>query len=175
MVKKFIQDLFPAYQRIRHHETLRLFGAILHDPFLWHLNRRSAAGAFGVGLFTAFLPLPGQMLVAAALAIMLRVNLPISVMLVWITNPLTFAPIYYAAYTLGRWVLGVPGRGFSMELSLAWFTGELLEIWKPLVTGSLILSTVAGLGGYVAVRLLWRLHILRRLQERRRRIALRRR
>lgn len=170
MPKKLIQSLFPNYHTVRDFEILRLFGAVLNDPNLWHLNRRSVAGAFAVGLFVAFLPIPAQMLLAAAVAIMVRVNLPIAVLLVWITNPLTMAPIFLTAYTMGRCLMGEPARGFSFELSLSWFTGELLIIWQPLLLGSLLMSTVAALAGYIGIRLLWRLHILRRLADRRRRL-----
>ena len=40
-----------------------------------------------VGLFVALMPIPLQMAVAAAIAILVRSNLPISVSLVWLTNP----------------------------------------------------------------------------------------
>ncbi|AHK78883.1 hypothetical protein M911_06605 [Ectothiorhodospira haloalkaliphila] len=170
MPRKLIKSLFPSYHTVRDFEILKLFGAVLNDPNLWHLNRRSVAGAFAVGLFVAFWPIPMQMLVAAAVAVMVRVNLPIAVLLVWITNPLTMAPIFLTAYTIGRYLMGEPPRGFSFEFSLSWFSGELLMIWQPLLLGSLLMSTVAGLAGYVSIRLLWRLHILRRLADKRRRL-----
>ena len=121
------------------------------------------AGAFAVGLFVAFLPIPFQMVVSAAIAILVRVNLPISVLLVWITNPLTMGPIFYASYRVGLRVLDMPKVGFRFDLSLSWFTQDMLPIWKPLLTGSLILGTLAALIGYITIRLLWRLHILRRI------------
>jgi uncharacterized protein len=163
MAKKLIKRLFPSYHRVRDHESLRFFGTLLHDPNLWHLNRRSVAGAFAVGLFVAFQPIPFQMLVSAAIAILVRVNLPISVLLVWITNPLTMGPIYYACYRLGLWILDMPKIRFRFEWTMEWFTQDMMLIWKPLVTGSLILGVAAGLVGYAAIRVLWRLHILRRI------------
>lgn len=169
MSRKFIQRLFPAYHRIREHKSLQLLGAVLHDPNLWHLNRRSVAGAFGIGLFVAFLPIPAQMLLAAYIAVVTRVNLPISVLLVWISNPLTMGPIYLGGYTIGRYLLGEPRRGYSFEPSLAWFSTELLPIWKPLFLGCFILGVIAGLSGYMLIRLLWRVHILHQLDSRRRR------
>lgn len=167
MPKEIIKRLFPSYHRVRDHESLRFFGTLLHDPNLWHLNRRSVAGAFAVGLFVAFLPIPFQMVAAAAVAILVRVNLPISVLLVWITNPLTMGPIYYSAYQLGRRILDLPKVRFRFEWSIAWFTEEMLIIWKPLLLGSLIFSVAAAVTGYIAIRLLWRLHVLRRLNWRR--------
>ena len=56
---------------------LSIFGSILHDANLWHLNRRSASGAFGIGLFFAFWPFPFQMILVVMMAIPLRVNIPL--------------------------------------------------------------------------------------------------
>lgn len=170
MAKNLIKKLFPAYQRVRHHPSLRFFGTLLQDPNLWHMNRRSVANAFAVGLFCAFLPVPMQMVVAATLAIILRVNLPISVLLVWVSNPLTMPFIFFIAYQIGRRVLDEPARGFALTLDAQWFSEELLFIWKPLLVGSLIMSAVAAILGYLFIRIIWRLHIIRRLKEKRRRL-----
>ncbi|MBA1330154.1 ATP-binding protein, partial [Candidatus Endoriftia persephone str. Guaymas] len=94
MPKHLIKRLTPDHEMIRNHRHLQCFGKLLHDANLWHLNRRSAAGAFAVGLFMAFIPVPFQMILAAGAAILFRVNLPLSVALVWVTNPITIPPIF---------------------------------------------------------------------------------
>ncbi len=66
MAKKTIQRFLPDPNKIRHHKSLKIFGKLLQDANLWHLNRRSARGAFAVGLFFAFIPVPFQMVLAAA-------------------------------------------------------------------------------------------------------------
>jgi uncharacterized protein len=167
MTKNRIKKWFPAYESVRGHRGLEVLGPRLRAPDLWHMNRRSVAGAFAVGLFVAFLPIPMQMLAAAAIAILVRVNLPVSVLLVWVSNPLTIPPIAYTAYTIGRWILDEPRRSFRVELSMDWFTGELLTIWKPLVTGSLVLAVVASVIGYVTIRMVWRLSVVERVKVRR--------
>lgn len=86
MPRKFIKRFMPDHDVIKRQKALRVFGNVLYNPNLWCLNRRSAAGAFAVGLFMAFVPLPSQMIMAAGLAIVLGVNLPLSIALVWITN-----------------------------------------------------------------------------------------
>ncbi len=154
----------PDHHRLREHRHLQLFGTLLHDPNLWHLNRRSAAGAVAIGLFVAWIPVPGQMILAAGLAILFRVNLPLAVVLVWVTNPVTFAPMFYTAYRLGGWILGMPMAGaphpeFSPE--------ALVQVWEPLMTGCLVLGTISALLGYLVVRLLWRWRIVRALRARR--------
>lgn len=167
-MKKHFHKLFPAYHRMREHESLKFFGALIHDPNLWHMNRRSVAGAFAVGLFCAFLPpLVPQMIVAAAIAIFARVNLPISVMLVWITNPLTWGPIYFFAYKLGVKILGLTSQVPSFHATLEWFMEEVMFIWKPLLVGGLVMGVVSAIAGYFAIRLLWRLHLIRRYRLRR--------
>ncbi len=167
MPKKLIQRLVPGMNSIREHKSLHLFGDLLHDPNLWHLNRRSVAGAFAVGLFTAFIPVPGQMLIAAALAIFFRVNLPLSVMLVLITNPITIPPLYYLAYKVGNAILGnVPGT-FNFELSFDWLVNGLIPVWKPFLLGCFVLGALAALIGYSAIRLYWRMYVLRNRERRR--------
>ncbi len=75
-------------------------------PSLWKFNNDSIAKGVGIGLFIAFLPLPLQMVWASILAILLRANLPIAIVLTWINNPLTFIPINIFIYKIGVWVLG---------------------------------------------------------------------
>ena len=69
MAKEFIQKLLhkfiPDHDVIKQHKNLQFLGDKLHDPNLWHLNRRSASMAFVVGLFCAWIPTPGQMAIAA--------------------------------------------------------------------------------------------------------------
>ncbi|MGM0594175.1 MAG: DUF2062 domain-containing protein [Pseudomonadota bacterium] len=175
MPKKFIKHYMPDHHRIRSHRSLRFLGTLLHDPNLFHLNRRSASGAFAVGLFFAFVPLPLQMLLAAVAAILFRVNLPVSVALVWITNPLTIPPIFYFAYLVGTWLLGSPVHveQSAFELTYEGIKGELSIIWQPLLVGSLLLSVTSALAGYLTIRLLWRLHLVRHYRERKLRRQLR--
>ncbi len=72
----------PSAARMREFRSLHLLGDWIYETNLWHINRYSASMAFFVGLFSAFMPIPGQMVLAALLAMLLRCNLPISVCLV---------------------------------------------------------------------------------------------
>ena len=82
-MKKWLKRIMPAPRTLRENRWLSVFGKLLHDPNLWYLNRRSAAGAFAVGFFMMYMPPIGQMGLAAAAAIVVRVNLPLAVALVW--------------------------------------------------------------------------------------------
>lgn len=145
----------------------KVFGKLLHENNLWHLNRRSVTVAVAIGLFFAFIPIPLQMVVAAVFAIWLKANLPIAVSLVWITNPITFAPVFIFAYQLGHWLLDLPPNDLHFELSLSWLMKEIDRIWKPLLLGSSILAVTASSVGYMTTNILWRMHVIKRWKERR--------
>jgi uncharacterized protein (DUF2062 family) len=169
MPRKFFRRFLPDHREVREHRLLKVFGSLLHDPNLWHLNRRSVAGGVAVGFFCAFVPVPSQMLLAAAVAIVARVNLPLAMTATFITNPVTMAPMFFLAYKLGAALLGLPHRPFHFEMSLHWLGSELAAIWAPFLLGCLVLGTLSGAAGYLTVRGLWRLHVVRYWHARRRR------
>jgi len=160
MPKKLIQRFMPKHETIRKQKALRMFGNVLQDPNLFHMNRRSVAGAFAVGLFCCWVPVPFQMALAAALAIGLRVNLTLSVALVWISNPFTMPPLFYFAYLVGTWVLGTPSTEFEFELTLDWLGNGLLAIWQPFLLGCFIMAVSSSVLSYSIIRLLWRWQIV---------------
>ncbi len=153
MPRKFFKRFMPSHTDVK--KRLQIFGDVLHEPNLWHINRRSMAGAFAVGLFFAWMPVPIQMLLAAAASILFRTNLPLSVALVWITNPVTIPPLFYFAYLVGTWVIGEPPQEFDFQLSFEWLTHELATSWKPLLTGCFILGASSSIIGYVTISQLW--------------------
>lgn len=161
MPKKFIKRFMPDHHVVREHKYLRVFGSLLHDPNLLHLNRRSVSGAFFFGLLMAFVPVPFQMVLAAGAAIIARVNLPISVGLVWLTNPVTMPPVFYFCYKVGAWVLGSTPHPFKFELSWHWLGSELGAIWQPFLLGCAIVGIICAALGALTIRLLWRAHIVR--------------
>ena len=140
---------------------MRMFGSAALKEDLWHFNRRSVARAFACGLFCAFLPIPGQMVAAAALAILFAANLPLAAILVWITNPFTIPPIFLSCYLLGSWVLDIPPQHFAFEWSWAWFSDELYTVGLPLLTGSLICGLFSAAVGYWGILLYWRWYVVR--------------
>lgn len=167
MPKDLLRRHLPNADEIRANPALRPLGLLLHRPEIWHLNRRTLSGAAFIGLFCAFLPIPAQMLPAAVLVVLFRCNLPVAVVLVWISNPLTIAPIFYFTYRLGAWLLDMRVEAASIDLSLSWLWANLARIGYPLLFGSLVCGWVAGVSGFVIARLLWRLHSIRRWRARR--------
>ncbi|SFR37922.1 hypothetical protein SAMN04488070_0241 [Pseudidiomarina maritima] len=156
MPRKFIQRIMPKHETVRNSKSLKVFGKLLHDANLWHLNRRSAAGGFAVGLFFAFIPVPFQMVLAAAAAIPFRVNLPLSVALVWVSNPITMPVLFYFCYLLGNWIIGEPAQAFTFELSWHWLAQSIATIGPAFLLGCLIMAVVSSVVGYFTISLLWR-------------------
>lgn len=162
MTPKNLKRRLPTRQQLTNHQLLRPFASRLLDPQLWHFNRRSTSNAMCIGLVIAWLPFPGQTLIAAIAAIVLRSNLPVAVSLTWISNPLTFAPMYFFAYKLGAWLLNAEPAFTQFVFSFAWLFDRLAQIWQPLLLGTLICAWVTGVTGLVIVRSIWRLWIIRR-------------
>jgi uncharacterized protein (DUF2062 family) len=175
MPKHLIRRFLPAPERIIHHPALRFMGKRLADPGLWHLHRRSAAGAMFWGLWTAMMPMPLQMLLAATLAILFRVNLPLTIVLTWVSNPLTAIPLVWVAYWLGSLFLGIPMvsgeelRQVLNDLAIVighWFGGretaatQLGKYVEPFLLGAMTLGFLSGVLGYVLMRLYWRWHVV---------------
>ena len=146
---------------------MRLFGRVLQKSNLWHLNRHSVATAVAVGLFAAFVPVPVQMILAAAGAIALGCNLPVSVVIVWVSNPLTMPPLLFAAYKFGAWMIGESPKKIRFEMSLDWVMTKLVDIWQPLLLGCFTLGLASALIGYVTVQIIWRIHVIHSWQGRR--------
>ncbi|PKM11199.1 MAG: DUF2062 domain-containing protein [Gammaproteobacteria bacterium HGW-Gammaproteobacteria-3] len=162
MPKKLIKKLMPDSETIRKHKSLQFLGERLHEPNLWHLNRRSVALAFAVGLLIAWVPTPGQMAIAAIIAFYVRANLPISVALVWITNPLTMAPMFYFAYRVGLGILQRPLPGADFKFSMDSVMNGLGDIWQPFLLGCLVLGIVSAVIGYFGISWFWRYHVSKR-------------
>jgi len=169
MPKKTLKRFMPDHHTIKNNKYLQIFGDLLHNANLWHLNRRSVAKAFAVGLFFAFVPVPFQMVLAAGVAIIVHANLPLSIALVWITNPLTIPAIFYFCYVVGAWVLGVKEQAFTFEVSWQWLIESLSTIGPAFLLGCGILATLFSILGYVSIQILWRYSVNKEWKKRKNR------
>ena len=156
----------PNPDTFKEHKSLQFLGDRLHEPNLWHLNRRSVSRAFAIGLFAAWIPLPSQMAIAAVAAFYFRANLPISVVLVWLSNPLTMPPLFYFAYQVGLWGLSMPASETEFEFSLDGAMNGLGDIWQPFLLGCLIMGIICSAVGYAGISLFWRMHVLKQWEKR---------
>jgi len=159
----------PTTHSIKNNKYLKIFGSLLHNPHLWHMNRHSVAKAFAVGLFFAFIPVPFQMVLAAGTAILVHSNLPISIALVWLTNPFTIPAIFYSCYVVGTWVIGAPEQEFNFEPSWQWIVDSVSTIGPAFLLGCGVLAVVFSIIGYFGIQGLWRYSVTKAWQKRQQR------
>lgn len=161
MPRKLLKRFMPDHKKMRNHPFLQRFGKRLTDSCLWHLNRRTVALGFALGLFAAFIPSLGQIFIALGFAVLFRANIPAAFVGVWLSNPFTFAPMFFTAYQVGAWLLQVPVSTVTFEISWTWLNTEFLRIWQPFLLGCFICGLAAATTGFLLVRIGWRIMVKR--------------
>lgn len=172
-----LRRLLPTPEALRGNRWLRWIGPALHHPRLWHMSRRGIALGVALGIFFGLLIPIAQIPLAAAAAVLLRANLPTAVASTLVTNPVTFGPVYYAAWRVGNTILDGPAGEPpapqavepAAEQGLSWFERvwrHITGVGKPLLLGLALFASVGGLLSYLLVSGIWHLKV--RLQRRRR-------
>jgi len=158
---------------VRNNRWFAPFANTLLHPRLWHLNRRSAAGAVAAGLFCGLIPGPFQMLGAAICAVIFRVNLPLALFCTLYTNPFTIVPLYLVAFEIGQTVLGgsatfaaPPAMNGDLLGWIPALTHWIIGLGKPLALGLVLLASLLAALGYLIMRIGWRYWLLRAIQRR---------
>jgi len=124
-----------------------------------------------IGVFVAFTPTMGaQTILAIGLAAILRANKAAGVPMVWITNPVTFVPIYGSCWWLGSLLTGgtaasrndalqrlqMGGHGFFERFFTYDFWAGMLRIMFDLGTelwvGCLIVGVLSAVPAYFLTR-----------------------
>lgn len=186
MPKKFLKRFMPANDKFMQSRSMQFINNRVLNASVWHLTRRSASRAALIGLFFAFVPLPMQMVLAAIGCIYARANLPLAIAFVWLTNPLTTAPVFYATYKLGAMIMGLPAQEFDLQFELGSFSeavNRILQLdfdfflsffkkflsisWQPILLGSILSGIAFGAIGYTLIDLLWRWKTVQRWRKRR--------
>ncbi|MEA5446602.1 DUF2062 domain-containing protein [Gammaproteobacteria bacterium AB-CW1] len=166
MPRRFFKHYLPRRETLARSRLLRPFAALLSDPGLWALSRRSTAKGFGVGVFAAWLPIPFQTLVVLGLTAWMRVNLPVAVLASFISNPLTMGPMMLAGYLLGSLMLRMPPRE-NLEFGLEMIWQEIERIGAPLLLGCLTLGLLTALLSATIINVAWRVSLMRFYRSRR--------
>lgn len=181
MPKALIRRYLPSPDKIRAQKSLGFLRHRLGDPSVWHLNRRSASLAMFWGLFFAFMPMPFQMVPATLTALALRINLPMVLVLTWLTNPITILPCMYIAYAMGSLILGVPMLSWSdmdglfsamVSLESSSSSSSANAPLKPFLVGTVVMGVGLGSLGYLGMQVYWRWHVAKQWQARSTRRAL---
>ncbi len=180
-MRDWIKHRIPTEDTLKAHPGLRWMGPLLRRPWLWQLNRRRVALGAGIGVFFGFMFPVLQIAGAAVFAVLLRANLPVAAVSTLVTNPLTYAPVFLAAYETGGAILGEPVKpAVAAELADAaiehpvdapGWTARAQAIGKPLLLGLAVFAVIGGLAAWVLVHLGWTFGVYLKRRRRRRRPA----
>ena len=109
------KTFFRIYRSLKHPRRLKgnpvmqWFARHFLDKAVWRPCQATFAGGAAIGVFVSMQLIPGQIPLGIVLAAIFRVNIPTAVLLSWISNPLTFAPLALAERALGDWMLAFFG------------------------------------------------------------------
>ena len=132
----------------------RRLGDGLLSPALWSPRRSKIAAGFAIGAFFSMMPMPFQMVPSALLAYFTKVNIPASIVGVWISNPVTTPIILYGQYLLGSYLLGV--HRFS-EIKPETWVDYLKFAPGAIMLGALIFGAVTSIIAYPLASYVWRI------------------
>ena len=159
MYHKYLKKYLIKPNQIKDKWYLKPLKKILSTKELWILRGRTIKSGFALGLFIAFIPFPSHTIMAILGAARLKVNLPATILGTLVSNPLTIAPMFYAAYQLGAYILMLDEHDFNFSLSFSWLKDSLSNTWEPLLLGSFFLGLFSAIIGYFFIDILWRISI----------------
>src|SRR5258708_20694912 len=109
-MKRWLQSVTPDRNTLEHHWCLKHFTAVMLDRRCWTFNRTNVTRSFALGLFIAFIPptpLPLHLVACALLGVYFRLNLPVLVATVFVSNPFTWVPQGAGSPWVGAKLLGL--------------------------------------------------------------------
>lgn len=116
-------------------------------------SRKMISRGSAIGIFIAMIPMPLQMVAVLFFTPFIRFNVPIAIIMCWITNPFTMPFIYYIEYLTGSFILGI--ETMPVSLSIEWFQENIKQILIPLYFGALIYSVILSALIYYLITHLW--------------------
>ncbi|MED7819084.1 MULTISPECIES: DUF2062 domain-containing protein [unclassified Francisella] len=138
-------------------ESSKFLGFVAHkltNKSLWIANYDSVARGVFVGFFWMMIPLPLQMTPAIISAVVLKANIPTAISTVWISNPLTWVPMYLGNYIFGCFLLGEQVDISDWKTFGTYMLNHLHEFWQPLFLGSFVAGILVATAGFLAVYVL---------------------
>jgi uncharacterized protein len=170
-MRRWLQRITPDRHTLENHWCLKHFATLPLNRGCWTFNRSSVTRAFALGLFIAFIPptplLPVHIVTCALLGMYLRLNLPVLLTTVFVSNPLTWLPQVAGSIWVGAKLMGMDLMPFLHTISHQSFWADLGELWAPLLLGALVLGLIAAACGYVLAQCVWRARVIYQLRRRR--------
>ena len=169
-MQRWLKSITPDRHTLEKLWCLRPFKALVLDRGCWTFNRQSVTRAFALGLFIAFIPpspLPVHIVTCVILGVLFRLNLPVLIATVFVSNPFTWVPQVAGSIWVGAKLMGMDLMPVLHELQHRHPWSHVGELWAPLLLGALVLGSAAAAAGYVLAQFAWRAHVLFHLRRRR--------
>src|SRR5260370_480258 len=125
---------------------LKPFNRLVVDRGCWAFHRLSVTRAFALGLFIAFIPptpLPVHLVTCVTLGMLFRLNLPVLVATVFVSNPFTWLPQVAGSIWVGAKLMGMELMPYLHELHDRHLWTQVCQLSTPLLLRSLLLGPVA--------------------------------
>jgi len=158
---KSLRKYLPTHKEIEQYRYLHIFGDGLKQPDLWAFNRQSVAKGVAIGLFCAFLPMPFEMVPAIFLAILMGGNMPFAIAGVWLSNPVTWVPLYTPCYLLGAKIMQLQPIALA-KITLLEASTHYVALWL----GCLIMGLSLSILTHFLISYLWRSQVRQRWHRR---------
>src|ERR1700693_2654579 len=151
-MQRWLKNIIPARHALEKRWYLKPFSALVVDRGCWAFKRSRVINAFSLGLLIAFVPptplLPLHLTLCVVLGIVFRLNLPVLLATVFISNPLTWFPQVAGSIWVGAKLMGLNLMPMLHGLSHRDFRAQIHHLWQPLLLGALVLGVSAATLGY---------------------------
>ena len=106
------------------------------------------------------MPLPFHTVLVAIFAFLFKANLIVSILVVWISNPITIPILFLFAYKVGCFFIE-PLVRTDLNFSLACLFNKMIDIWQPFLLGCILCAIFSSVIGIIFVRLAWRFFVIK--------------
>ncbi|WP_338468019.1 DUF2062 domain-containing protein [Novosphingobium sp. ZN18A2] len=165
--------LVPTRDQLANNRWLKPFSHNILRPELWRFTRRSVPRGVALGLFIGTIIPMAHFLVAAALAVFVRANVPVALAATFIGNPFTVAGIWWLGYRIGEALLHADAMTQVAPMATAiqqtqadQLLTRLTGAGEDTAIGLLVIATTCALVGYVLSSWIWRWRVARRRRSR---------
>ena len=146
---------------------LNKFQEQFQKAILSKTSSHEIALGMAVGIFIGFLPFLGfQVLIGLVAIFLFRINKITTLLGIFVTNPITITPIFAFNYFIGKLILGAEKVSQSSNLLSI---EVLLENFKPLIIGSVVVGFVVAIVAYFItffiVKRIKKLHLKERVKK----------
>ena len=170
-MQRWLKTITPERHTLEQNWCLRPFAALVVDRGCWTFRRISVIRAFSLGLLIAFVPptpfLPLHLMLCIVFGLLFRLNIPVMVATVFLSNPVTWFPQIAGSIWVGAKLMGLNLMPMMQHLNQTNFRAGIHQLWQPLLLGAFVLGITAAACGYVIGQFVWRARVIYLLRRRR--------